>query len=199
MGAIQVKSEWFDGQSFHLQNVAETKRNRDIFKKIESHQRKMAHTWHRLPKVSQPMDFILYCQQIMQLKGGPNIKSPDWEIVMHWPYDSELTLSDHHFSLPLQNPFFAVKLTSKDACENHLVWFFPSNTDKFYHDGRIISPVKLQKFLAQNGASVVKKFWFKFESNCARIFVAWKCHEFLRSRSICNSAVSSFLSISISV
>jgi len=39
---------------------------------------------------------------------------------MQLPYSSDLAPSDHHFFRSLQNSLNGVKLTSKEACENHL-------------------------------------------------------------------------------
>jgi len=43
---------------------------------------------------------------------------------MHLSYSPDLAPSDYHLFRSLQNSLNDVKLTSKKACENHLLQFF---------------------------------------------------------------------------
>jgi len=107
--------------------------------------------------------FYLYCQQLKRLCQAIERKRPElinkknvvfhydnarphislatrqklrehsWEVLMHPPYSSDLVPSDYLFQ-SLQNSLNCVKLTSKEACENHLSQFF-QKSQKFYSDG----------------------------------------------------------------
>jgi len=52
------------------------------------------------------------------------LRELDWEVLMHLPYNSDLASSNYRLFRSLQNSLNGVKLTSKEACENHLLQFF---------------------------------------------------------------------------
>lgn len=130
-------------------------------------------------------DSNLYCQQTERLRQAIEIKRPElikrkgvvfhhdndrphtslathkklrelvWEILMHPPYSPDLAPSDYRLFRSLQNSLNGVKLTSKEACENHLSQFLAQKTQKFYSDGIMILPQKWQKVIEQNGTYLV--------------------------------------------
>ena len=48
-----------------------------------------------------------------------------------------------------------VRLTSKEACENHLAQFFAQKSHKFYNDEIMFFPQKWQKVVEQSGTYFV--------------------------------------------
>ena len=74
---------------------------------------------------------------------------------MHPPYSPNLAPADYQLFRSLKNYLNGVKLTSKEACENHLVQFFPQKFQKFYSDGIMILPEKWQKVIDQNGKYII--------------------------------------------
>ena len=54
------------------------------------------------------------------------------EVLMHPPYNPDITPSDYHlFRIP-QNSLHGIKLASREACENHLIQFFNQKRQEFY-------------------------------------------------------------------
>jgi len=51
---------------------------------------------------------------------------------------------DYHLFRSLQNSLNEVKLTSKEACENHLSQFFARKSQKFYSHGIMVLSQKWQ-------------------------------------------------------
>lgn len=134
----------------------------------------------------ETIDSDLYCQQLIRLKQAIEKKRPElinrkgivyhhdnarphtslmtrqklrelgWEVLMHPPYSPDLAPSDYHLFRSLQNSLNGLKLTSKEACENHLSQFFAQKTQKFYTDGIMALPEKWQKVIEQNGTYFVQ-------------------------------------------
>jgi len=74
---------------------------------------------------------------------------------MHPSYSSDLAPSDYHLFRSLQNCFNGVKLTSKEACKNHLSQFFVQKSQKVFSNGIMVLPQKWQKVVEQNGIYLV--------------------------------------------
>jgi len=60
-------------------------------------------------------------------------------------YNLDLAPSDYYLFRSLQNSFNGINLISKEACENHLSWFFAQKSQKFYIDGIIVLSEKWKK------------------------------------------------------
>ncbi|KAG5331577.1 SETMR methyltransferase, partial [Acromyrmex charruanus] len=85
----------------------------------------------------------------------PHVLESGWEVLMHPPYSPDIAPSDYHLFRSLQNFLNGVKLTSKEACENHLKQFFDQKPQKFYRDGIMALPQKWQNIIENNGAYLV--------------------------------------------
>jgi len=59
---------------------------------------------------------------------------------MYPSYSPNLAPSDYHLFWSLQNSLNGVKLTSKEACENHLSQFFAQKSHKLYSDLIMVLP-----------------------------------------------------------
>ena len=134
--------------------------------------------YHELLEPGQTINSTLYFQQLMRLKQAikkrlelinkkgvvfhhdnarPHIslvtrqklRELGWEVLMHPPYSPDLIPSDYHLFRCLKNSLNAVKLSSKEACENPLVIF------NFYSDEIMILSEKWQKFIDQNGTYII--------------------------------------------
>ena len=57
-----------------------------------------------------------------------------WKVLMHPPYSRDIAPSDYHLFRSLQNFLHATKLALREACENHLIYFFNQKPQKFYID-----------------------------------------------------------------
>ena len=140
---------------------------------------------HELLEPGQTVNSTLYCQQPMRLKQAIKKKRPELinkkgvvfhhdnarphislvtrqklrelgsEVLMHPPYIPDHAPSDYHLFRPLKNFLNGVKLSLKEACENHLVQFSVQKSQKFYSDGIMILPEKWQKVIDQNGTYII--------------------------------------------
>ncbi|GFU22624.1 transposase [Trichonephila clavipes] len=71
---------------------------------------------------------------------------------MHPPYSPDLTPSDDHVFLALQNFLSDKKLGSSEDCENRLLELYANKDQYFYDRGIIKLPLKWQQIMQQNGA-----------------------------------------------
>ncbi|GFW17149.1 transposase [Trichonephila clavipes] len=71
---------------------------------------------------------------------------------MHPPYSPDLTPSDYHLFLALQNFLSGKKLGSREDCENQLLDVFANKGQDFDERGNMKLPLKRQQIMQQNGA-----------------------------------------------
>ena len=79
-----------------------------------------------------------------------------WEVLIHLPYLLDVTPSDFHLFLSLQNLLIAKNFNSLKDCRKHLEQFFAQKEKKFCEDRIMKLPEKWQKIVEQNGECVVQ-------------------------------------------
>ncbi|GFW57333.1 histone-lysine N-methyltransferase SETMAR [Trichonephila clavipes] len=75
-----------------------------------------------------------------------------WEVLVHPPYSPELSPSNYHLFLALQNFLSGKKLGLREDCGNRLLEFFANKGQGFYERGNMKLPLKWQQIIQQNGA-----------------------------------------------
>lgn len=70
---------------------------------------------------------------------------------MHSSYSSDLTPSDYHMFLPMDNIFVGGKFTTREACEHRLFLFIANKDEGFYERDMVTLPSKWQQIVKENG------------------------------------------------
>ncbi|KYM76732.1 hypothetical protein ALC53_12827 [Atta colombica] len=96
------------------------------------------------------------CEQICAIYGEDILsKSAARKWFAHFRAENFDVKDEPRSGRPIFNSLNGVKLTLKEACENHLKQFFDQKSQKFYRDGIMILPQKWQNIIENNGAYLV--------------------------------------------
>ncbi|GFT30201.1 histone-lysine N-methyltransferase SETMAR [Trichonephila clavipes] len=168
---VQFWFRRFRSGIFDVKNAPRT--GRPVVENVDKIREAIEVDQHLLP-YGQTLNSDLYCQQLDCLKLAINQKRPElanrrsvvfhqdnamphksvvtrqkllelgWEILMHPPYNPDLTQSDYHLFLALQNFQCDKKLRSREDCENRLLEFFANKDQDFYQTAIMKLPLKWQ-------------------------------------------------------
>ena len=141
---------------------------------------------HELLPENQTINSNKYCSQLDQLKAALDEKRPKlvnrkriifhqdnarphvslmtrqkllqfgWEVLIHPPSSPDIAPSDFHLFRSLQNSLNGKNFNSLQDCKRHLVQFFAQKDKKFWEDGIMKLPEKLQKVVEQKGEYVIQ-------------------------------------------
>ena len=143
--------------------------------------------YYELLPQNQMISSNKYCSQLDQLKAALNKKRPElvnrkriifhqdnarphvslmtrqkllqlgWVVLIHLPYSPDIAPLDIHLFRSLQNSLNGKNVNSLEDCKRYLGQFFAQKDKKFWEDGIMNLPEKLQKVMEQTVNTLFNK------------------------------------------